>query len=294
MERKLRSTDTKAVPNEQSYIKDSKYDRPQKNARKINWDDDEDEQQAIYQRWNEDSKLMPPPPPSSPPPPLSETSLPHPPLPVSPISYPPCVNPQKGSPHPKKFKRSHNTIKTIECNTKSMTGKCPEKIIMLLFDEKNNVPLRVMLNISDFSYHFFNVLESIKNTDFEVKVNDIILYSYKFIENNFEHPVEVINEEIGNKSLKICEEKKLSPYNDNDEDDKLKFNEYNKEIYEVKYGVMKFNKGEKLIVCNDLIFTMISNIVDHIKKIGRKIIYDKIGELISFKKANELQKIILS
>jgi hypothetical protein len=50
----LKRTDTKSIPVVKSYIKDSKYDKPQKNARKINWD--EDDKQQI-------SKIMPPPPP---------------------------------------------------------------------------------------------------------------------------------------------------------------------------------------------------------------------------------------
>tara|TARA_B100001094_G_scaffold332777_1_gene406436 strand:- start:1454 stop:1732 length:279 start_codon:yes stop_codon:yes gene_type:complete len=78
----LKRTDTKSIPIVKSYIKDSKYDKPQKNARKIDWDEDDKKKM--------DYKMMPPPP-----------------IPKSPS--PPIVNPNKGSPHPKKFKKNHNS-----------------------------------------------------------------------------------------------------------------------------------------------------------------------------------------
>ena len=90
----IKSTDTQTIPNVKCYIKDSKFDKPQKNARKISWEDDENEQQSIYKRWEIDSIMMPPPEPKSPPP--SINNVPH-------------VNPCQGSPHPKKFKKTHTT-----------------------------------------------------------------------------------------------------------------------------------------------------------------------------------------
>ena len=90
----IKRTDTQTIPNVKCYIKDSKFDKPQKNAKKISWEDDENEQQSIYKRWEIDSIMMPPPLPKSPPPRIY--NLPH-------------VNPCQGSPHPKKFKKTHTT-----------------------------------------------------------------------------------------------------------------------------------------------------------------------------------------
>lgn len=88
----LKRTDSKAIlPKNFSYIKDSKYDKPQKNARKIKWEDDE-EQISMFKRWEIDSKLMPPPSGRPPEPPNSPPYL---------------ENKRKrhDSPHPKKFKK---------------------------------------------------------------------------------------------------------------------------------------------------------------------------------------------
>lgn len=100
----LKRTDTKSISIVKSYIKDSKYDKPQKNARKIDWDEDNTFKQLTYKKCEIDYKLMPPPP-----------------IPNSPS--PPVVNPNNGSPYPKKFKKNHNkyekkTIISIENNYK--------------------------------------------------------------------------------------------------------------------------------------------------------------------------------
>ena len=87
---KLKRTDTQTVPNGKCYINESKYDKPQKKIKKTSLDS-EDEHPSIYKRWETDSIIMPPPEPKSPP-----------------VIYNiPSVNPCKGSPHPKKLKKTH-------------------------------------------------------------------------------------------------------------------------------------------------------------------------------------------
>lgn len=87
--RQLKRTDTEAVP---SLIR-NKYDIPQKNARKIDWNEDEvkdeaeDGQQSLKKRWKTDAEMMPPPKPPKSPPPSNKR---------------PKLEKRQDSPHPKK------------------------------------------------------------------------------------------------------------------------------------------------------------------------------------------------
>jgi len=88
--RDLKRTDTKAVPSPIS----NKYDKPQKNSRKIYWDENKNENKSLIKQLK-DSELMPPPPlPKSPPP----------------SNKRPKLSKRKDSPYPKKTIKKNNEL----------------------------------------------------------------------------------------------------------------------------------------------------------------------------------------
>ena len=268
----LKRTDTRAVPNLLDYPESfitNKYDKPQKNARKIKWEDDEDN--SIYGRWDEDGRIkreedmkkMPPPP------------VPSMPLPNS----PPKSNKRKNlgnSPHPfKKRKEDSNII----IDRKDNIGKCPDKIILLLFDTDKNTPFRIVLNIKDYGYHMYLIFNWFKSNLFTINTNNIVLYAYSFIEDNYNNKNIIVDESISKIAIDICKEKSYFPFNKDiyKKDDSLI--KYYDIINNVKRGILKTNIGSKLIVTNKLFYDIISLIVG---KIPKNIHFDKIGIILDF------------
>tara|TARA_Y100001958_G_C21247581_1_gene579094 strand:+ start:5756 stop:6592 length:837 start_codon:yes stop_codon:yes gene_type:complete len=263
----LKRTDTKSVPS----LISNKYDTPQKNARKIKWDSDEEEdgQQSLKKRWKTDAEMMPPPP-----------------IPKSPPSSSkrPKLEKRDDSPHPKKKMIKH--IKPSE-----MIGQCPSKILMLLYDIEKKQPFRLSMNIDDYSYHVFKMIEYAKENKIELKVDNIILYCYQFIEKDYEHKIEVINDDIGKKAIEVCEENKLCPF-DNDSDTIVDNNikeKYKDLLYMPRFGILKFNEGQKLISCNKLLYYIINIIVTKSIELDKKINYEICGDLLEFKEANDFE-----
>lgn len=88
--RELKRTDTKAV----SSIS-NKYDKPQKNSRKIDWDEDKSIDKSLIKHLT-DSELMPPPPPI--------------PKGTPPLNKRPKLSKRKDSPYPKKTIKKTNKL----------------------------------------------------------------------------------------------------------------------------------------------------------------------------------------
>ena len=270
----LKRTDTKAVPvpNLLYYYQESfitnKYDMPQKNARKINWEDDECN--SIYDRWEEDARIK-----------REEDmkKMPPPPVPNSPPPNSPCQSNKRkdlgNSPHPfKKRKEDSN----INFDKKGNIGKCPEKIILLLFDTDKNLPFRIVLNITDYGYHMYLIFNWFKSNLFTINTNNIVLYAYSFIEKDYNHKNIIVDESINKIAINIYKDKSYFPFNkDIYKKDESLVNYYN--INNVKTGILKTNIGSKLVVTIELFYDIISIII---KKIPKNIHFDNMGKILDF------------
>lgn len=197
----------------------------------------------------------------------------------------------------KKISKSiHNSKKINEALEKDLDKnnffEIPTNLTQLLLINKNkpmmyNISLvcDCNLELSLFVKHIFNYgFEN--NIKFEYK--NIILYCYKFT--NFENNGDTIicNEEVGNKALDICKEKKLTPYKKSDEDiddKKLDIDDdiisllKDKHFIKIKYEKNK-EKKEIFINLNKLSINFINIIINSMKtsnqviKFNDNIIYD--------------------
>ena len=273
----LKRTDTQAISQISPIT--NKFDQPQENAKQIKWDSDE-----------EDTKKMPPPPPPSPvmpsvsppPPPPNEKSF----IKNLKKRNNESKEPLKTEPSLKFLKRSENI------------GKCPHQIILLLFDIEKNYPFSVVMSITNYSYHLYHLINWSQNKNIEFKSNNVVLYCYQFIEENYNHEICIINKEISEKALEACKEKKFNPFNNEKLENPFVNHPEIMEIYgnitrDKRYGVLFLSKGEKFIITNTLIYNIIDTIIKHKKEVNEKITSELIGEIIDFKSSTYFQKMFM-
>jgi hypothetical protein len=185
-------------------------------------------------------------------------------------------------------------------------GKCPSRMVIMLFDVKNKKPFMVTLNIASSSYHIFKMMEwsKDKNIEFDFITEDIhlVMYTYSFFETGYTHSPTICNETICDEAMKECEKQKMVPFEDEKTADEKNQNEELKEKMD-EYPCLKQMISKTLVIDNTktkgmrlnvLMFHFIEKIIDKMKERKETIELVGVGHITDMRDQNMFEEMLFS
>ena len=178
-------------------------------------------------------------------------------------------------------------------------GKCPSHITQMIYDVKNKEPMLLQINIKIYGHILFNIFKYAEDNKIPFEFIDddvhIIMYGYRFSENQFEHQLNICDNEIGQEALRECERKKLNPYNDPSKEDvkpKTSIHEYPCLHKNVSKTIVFDNDMIKTIELNVMNIHFIQNIINVMKKNNEMIELEGFAHIKDIYESNMTESLI--